>query len=261
MKQANNEQIANHLQAIAYLFAKNKDQWRSRAFSQVAGYVRSRLYKLPLVKGKVVEKIPGAGEAINTVIEQFVQTGNSDKMKKLAKMFPAEVLERLESRRVKIRVTRILSSLKAKGIDWGFAGSLRRGLKLVRDADVIVVLKDEESDKAKIRKVLEAAGLKSDVREGPTKWGITVQLNSVGRSFTLDLNFCTEENRGAYYLYFTGPKAFNISMRGMAKKKGMLLNEKGLFKGKKCVAAKTEEGIFKALGLEYMSPKEREGGL
>ena len=261
MKKVSNEQIANHLQAVAYLFAKNKDQWRSRAYSQVAGWVRSRLYKLPLKNGKVVEKIPGAGEAINTTIEEFAKSGNSSKMKKLAKLFPKEVLERFEVKTVKLRVSKVLSALREEGIEWGFAGSTRRGLRHVRDCDVIVVLKDEKKEKERIRQILAASYLKPDVRDGEKKWGITVPVKSAGRSFTLDLNFCTEENKGAYYLYFTGPKAFNISMRGLAKKKGMLLNEKGLFKGKKCVASETEEEIFEALGLEYMSPEEREGGL
>lgn len=261
MKKVTNEQIANHLQAVAYLFAKNKDQWRSRAYAQVAGWVRSRLYKLPLKNGKVTEKIPGAGEAITTTIEEFVKSGDSSKMKKLRKLFPVEVLERFEARTVKMRVAKILSSLRDEGIEWGFAGSMRRGLKHVRDCDVIVVLKDAEKEKEKIRRILASHYVKPDVRDGDKKWGITVPVKSAGRSFTLDLNFCTEENKGAYFLYFTGPKAFNISMRGMAKKKGLLLNEKGLFKGKKCVAAKSEAEIFQALGLPYMDPEEREGGL
>jgi DNA polymerase (family 10) len=63
-------------------------------------------------------------------------------------------------------------------------------------------------------------------------------------------------------LYSTGSKEHNIILRQIAKKKGMLLNQKGLFK--KTASGMTqidglnsERAYFTALGLKYKEPKER----
>jgi DNA polymerase/3'-5' exonuclease PolX len=70
-------------------------------------------------------------------------------------------------------------------------------------------------------------------------------------------------------LYFTGSKSFNRAMRLYANKKcGMRLSDKALqpcvSKGKEKVLSgppipcETEEDIFKALGLSYVPPTQRD---
>lgn len=256
------EEICEHLQQIAYLFLKAKEQWRSRAFSNAVGMLRMRQGELTFNEdGKLTDQITGVGDAIKTVIEQFNKTGTSDKLNKLREMLPNEIVERFNAKTAKQKVNKLLEPLADKGVKWQFAGSLRRGLKTVKDVDVVVTLKDDDKEKAIVRKLIEDAGLKVDVRDGETKWGISIPVVTAGRSFTLDLNFCHEENEGAYLLYFTGSKALNIDMRGLAKRKGMLLNDKGLFRGDVCVASKTEREIFEALEMAYIEPEKREGGL
>ena len=49
-------------------------------------------------------------------------------------------------------------------------------------------------------------------------------------------------------------------MRTFAKKNGMKLNNKGLWKGPKLIASKKEEDIFRALGMKYVPPEKREIG-
>lgn len=251
-----NNALADHLQLISHLFAKNKDQWRSRAFSKVAGEVRVFNKKVEIKDGKVIQKIPGVGEAINDVIVEFLTVGTSRKLVKLQKLLPNEVVEKFDAKTAKLKVGKLLKPLTTAKIDWGYAGSMRRGLKTVKDVDVIVCLKNE-GEREFIKKVLSDAGLAADVRNGEEKVGVSIPVKSQGRSITLDLNFTNPESRGAHYLYFTGPKAFNIAQRGYAKKKGLLLNQKGLFKGKKMIAGKTEEEIFKSLGQKFVKPEER----
>lgn len=74
----------------------------------------------------------------------------------------------------------------------------------------------------------------------------------------VDIYRTTEENLGAMKLYLTGPIECDIYLRSIAHKKGMRLNQNGLFKGKKCIASKTEEEIFEKLGLKYISPEKRD---
>jgi DNA polymerase/3'-5' exonuclease PolX len=64
-------------------------------------------------------------------------------------------------------------------------------------------------------------------------------------------------------LYFTGPYELNTVMRYAAKKRGMLLNEYGLYKidekgNKTTLKMTSEEDVFKALGMSYLTPTERE---
>jgi DNA polymerase (family 10) len=67
-----------------------------------------------------------------------------------------------------------------------------------------------------------------------------------------------EDSYGAALQYFTGSKAHNIHLRGIAKAKGIKINEYGVFKGKKKVGGKDEKDIYRALGMDWMEPELRE---
>jgi len=58
--------------------------------------------------------------------------------------------------------------------------------------------------------------------------------------------------------YFTGPKDFNIKVRTIALRRGLKINEYGVFRGEEKLAGKTEEEIFDLLEMKYLDPKERE---
>jgi DNA polymerase (family 10) len=60
--------------------------------------------------------------------------------------------------------------------------------------------------------------------------------------------------------YFTGSKAHNIVVRDRAIQRGLKLNEYGLFslEDDSRVAGDSEEGIYEALGLEWIAPELRE---
>jgi DNA polymerase (family 10) len=61
-------------------------------------------------------------------------------------------------------------------------------------------------------------------------------------------------------IYFTGSKAHNIRIREMAVRKGLKLNEYGLFRAKsgKLIVAETEEQVYEKLGLPWIPPTLRE---
>ena len=61
-------------------------------------------------------------------------------------------------------------------------------------------------------------------------------------------------------IYFTGSKAHNIRIREMAVRKGLKLNEYGLFQAKsgKLIVAETEEEVYERLGLPWIAPTLRE---
>lgn len=257
MAKQDKQALIDHLKLIAHMFSKDKDVFRSRAFSKAADELQARLGPVEMKKGKLAEEIPGVGKAIKDVIEQFFATGTSEKLEKLKAKLPNEVLERFDSKTCKRMVNKLLKPLTDKGIDWGFAGSIRRGLPTCKDIDVVVCVKSEAT-KEYVKQVLAKAGLKADVRNGEQKIGVSLPLKTQGRAVTLDLNFTVPEERGAMYLYFTGPKSFNIEQRRRAKALGLTLSQHGLYKGKKCViSGQTEKEMFEALGEEYIVPEAR----
>lgn len=261
-----NEEIATHLQQISHLFMKSKlpgDNYRSTAFSKAAGEIRARKdTKLLNDDYTIAVKIPGVGEAIRDTIVEFAKSGDSAKMRKLKARLPDEVVERFDAKVCKRKVNELLKPLTDAGIDWDYAGSMRRRLPNVRDVDVIVCL-DQNAEVAAKQRVLimntiTNAGLAPDIRDGEQKVGVSIPIASQGRSFTLDLNFCAPENRGAYYVYYTGPKAFNIAMRGDAKARGWKLNQYGVFdENGNNLGSKTEQDVFAAMRMDFIEPEKR----
>jgi DNA polymerase (family 10) len=72
--------------------------------------------------------------------------------------------------------------------------------------------------------------------------------------------FLTDAKRfGISLLFATGSEQHLRELEEVAKSKGMRLTENGLLKGGKVVASKTEEEIYKALGLQFIAPELREG--
>ena len=74
----------------------------------------------------------------------------------------------------------------------------------------------------------------------------------------MDLRVVPQVSYGAALHYFTGSKAHNIAVRKLAQKKGMKINEYGVFKNDIWIAGKTEEDIFKQVDLPYIEPELRE---
>jgi DNA polymerase (family 10) len=74
----------------------------------------------------------------------------------------------------------------------------------------------------------------------------------------VDVRALPEESYGAALLYFTGSKAHNIALRGLANEHKWKLNEYGLFSGRRRIAGETEEEVYKKLGLAFIPPEMRE---
>jgi DNA polymerase (family 10) len=67
-----------------------------------------------------------------------------------------------------------------------------------------------------------------------------------------------EDSYGAALQYFTGSKGHNIHLRGIAKAKGIKINEYGVFRGEKKIGGKEEQDVYKALGMDWIEPELRE---
>ena len=130
------------------------------------------------------------------------------------------------------------------------AGSVRRRKETVGDIDILAIAK---KPKSVINHFVSMPGVVRIYAQGNTKGAVKLK-----DGLDVDLRVVQEKSYGAALNYFTGSKSHNIALREIAVKKGYKLNEYGLFKGKKQVAGRTEEEIYKELGLDYIEPEMRE---
>lgn len=134
-----------------------------------------------------------------------------------------------------------------------YAGSLRRCQESIGDIDVLVTTKDAEKSRDKVMKHFIAfSDVINVIAEGDTK--SSVILNN---GIQADLRLVPNESFGAALHYFTGSKDHNVRMRDIAKKRGLKMNEYGIFNGEKSLAGKTEEEMFKTLDLPFIPPEMR----
>ncbi|MGB8128490.1 MAG: DNA polymerase/3'-5' exonuclease PolX [Candidatus Angelobacter sp.] len=138
------------------------------------------------------------------------------------------------------------------------AGSLRRGRETVGDLDLLVTGKccDTESHRnAVIDRIVSFPGILDVLAKGENK--VSIKLRS---GMQVDVRLLSPDSFGAAMQYFTGSKNHNVQLRQRAIKQGYTLNEYGLVRveDNKRVAGRTEEEIYKTLGLKFIPPELRE---
>jgi len=133
-----------------------------------------------------------------------------------------------------------------------YAGSLRRMSETIGDVDLLVAA----TDAAPIMEWFTSAPRAVRVlARGETKSSILTE-----RALQVDLRVIPTEAWGAAMIYFTGSKAHNVHIREIAVRKGLKLNEYGLYQAEdgELLAAETEEDVYRRLGMAYIPPTLRE---
>ncbi|MCX8030700.1 MAG: DNA polymerase/3'-5' exonuclease PolX [Thermodesulfovibrionales bacterium] len=132
------------------------------------------------------------------------------------------------------------------------AGSLRRWKDTIKDIDIVATSKEPQ----KVMQIFtEMPHVKEVLLSGPTKSSVILK-----EGIQIDLRLVDEDSYGAALAYFTGSKEHNIKLREMALKKGLRLNEYGIFKesNNEKLGGKDEKDIYDILGLPYIEPELRE---
>ena len=131
------------------------------------------------------------------------------------------------------------------------AGSYRRGRETVGDLDFLAVA----GDAAVVMDHLAAyAGLAEVQSRGETK--LTARLRS---GLHVDLRVVPAESFGAALQYFTGSKAHNVIVRGMAKDRGLKVNEYGVFRGEEQIAGRDGRGSLRRARSALLSARNARG--
>jgi DNA polymerase (family 10) len=141
------------------------------------------------------------------------------------------------------------------------AGSIRRRRPYVNDIDLVILPKPGQTDAIKAR----CEQRSRVVIDGPQNYivamGNGVQLDIFfARPCTRDLLQSTPGNFGTLLLCRTGSREHNIHLIEHSKTLGLTWNpQQGVIDASgNIIAAESEEGIFKALGLDYIQPSARE---
>lgn len=137
-----------------------------------------------------------------------------------------------------------------------FCGSYRRMKETIGDLDVLVVKKNDVWDDNsfivdKIKEIAEKTMINGAQKSSFLIDGIQV-----------DVRFIKKANSIFQTMHATGSKEENVRLRAIAKRKGMALNEYGLFKNttespERVQNINSEEDVYRALGIPFVSPEKR----
>ncbi len=133
------------------------------------------------------------------------------------------------------------------------AGSLRRMRETIGDIDILASGKDGA---AIIRHFVRFPRMTRVLAEGVTKGSVMIATEAGEKQ--VDLRIVADSEFGAALQYFTGSKAHNIKLRGMAKARGLKISEYGVFRGEKRIAGREEADVYAALDLPLIPPELRE---
>lgn len=129
------------------------------------------------------------------------------------------------------------------------AGSLARWQETVGDLDILAISSQPEKT---MDFFIKLPPVQEVIIKGPTRTSVRLKIG-----LDADLRVISPESFGAATQYFVGDKYHNIAVREIAAKKGYKLNEYGLFKGRKKIAAEDEKEIYEKLGLSWIPPEIR----
>ena len=133
------------------------------------------------------------------------------------------------------------------------AGSLRRGKETIGDLDILI----ESNLPDKVMDLFtELKEVKEILAKGNTKSSVVLENN-----LEADLRVVDKSSFGVALLYFTGSKEHNVVLRTIAKKKGLKINEYGIYKeGRKEVkiGGESEEEVYKLMNMQWIPPELRE---
>ena len=159
-------------------------------------------------------------------------------------------------------------------------GSYRRGRPTCGDVDILITRTDHKQVKGMCERLvvrLEEIGFLKErlsmsagslERHREMYMGVCL-LPGYTTARRIDIKVYPKEQYGFALLYFTGSDYFNRSMRLFSDRKGFTLSDHGLIpvaktaSGSKVskgigIPCQTEEEVFKALGLPYKTPAERD---
>jgi DNA polymerase (family 10) len=289
-------QIAALLRELSQRTAlRGGDPYRAKAYARAADNLLALSVPIgQLIAEDRLQEIPGVGEAIAGIINRIYTTGGYPAIESMRKEIPEGVLELLTipglrpDKVLKLHNALGINSLAeleeaakagrvraAKGLGAALETKILQGIDLRRTSQGQRHLHRAQELLGSAERHLRSSGLRitrvtpgGAFRRGcelVAELSLVVELvgladtpriMSEGNQLTV---YLTDARRyGICLLLATGSSAHIAGLRSVASSKGLLLDEKGLRRGRTIVASKAEEEIYRALGLPFIPPELRE---
>jgi len=130
------------------------------------------------------------------------------------------------------------------------AGSFRRKGETVADLDIVATCTESAKMMERFTRYEDDERI---ISKGDTRSSVALRSG-----LQVDLRVVPPASFGAAMHYFTGSKAHNIAIRKLGVKMGLKINEYGVFRGDRRIAGKSEEEVYRSVGLPYIEPELRE---
>jgi DNA polymerase (family X) len=292
MPELRNEDVARLLREYGQRTALlGGNPYRARAYQTAADNLASLSEPLAdLIEAEELTSIAGVGDAIAGLITKLHKDGSHPRLDELRREIPDTVLPMLEI--PGLRSEQVLKIYKETGIK--DVETLEKTLRAdtIENAKFLtpalkrkilqgIEIRRQSSGKRHIhraaalldqaKKNLKAgrSDLKSVTAAGEFRRQcelvgdlVLVAVSGKGGQITngaVTVLLCREDNFGSALLFATGSDSHIAGLKRIARAKGMTLSDEGLKRGKKVIASRTEEEIYKALGLPFIEPELREG--
>ena len=149
------------------------------------------------------------------------------------------------------------------------AGSIRRGRSEVGDVDIVALPKAVDLpgglvgtvhwNVSQVWKTLIPRAFKKSWMTVEASGQELLRSSFLDGAFQVDVYRAKPETWGVILLVRTGSKEHNVKLCSIAQSKGLKLSAShGILDNSGIIACRTEEGIFQALGLKFIEPKDRE---
>ena len=270
--------------------------YRAKAYRRAADNLA--LSTLPierLINEGRLKEIPGTGDALAAVIERLHQTGEHPSLEKMRGEFPQGVLEMLRVPGLKPeRVRKLYRDLNIaslveleeaarsdrlvslKGFGPAFQAKVLQGIETSRGAQgrhlhrAAAALAYATAEVSRTHPELSAMTPAGEFRRGceliSTLSLVAIDARLKGDNHTiragdhLTVHVTSKERYGITLLLATGSEKHIGALKTLAESKGLVLDEAGVRKKTRVLAARTEDDIYAALNLPYIAPELRETG-
>ena len=237
--------VNKYIASEIYKIAETKEDYRKLATERAADIIAALETSVVDMDDKDILEIKFIGPSTLTKIREISSTPDFEK--NVESFTDTSIQTRYTREELNPIVDRVCDMMDFSRGKYLICGSWRRELPTVKDLDIVI------TDSEFMDIILRLDFVEKKLWGGDQKLAIIEKTSGV----QIDFRLSKDESFGACTLYFTGPKEFNIKMRGLAKSMGLLLNEYGLFQGGERIAGETEEGIFEALDMDYVAPWDR----
>jgi DNA polymerase (family 10) len=297
MSSSDTAAVANLLREFAQRSAlRGGNPYRAKAYARAAESLGALAQPLDrLVAEGRLQDIPGVGAAIADIITKLHLTGTHPSLESMRKDIPEGVLEMLTV--PGLRPDKVLKLYKelgitslagleaaahadrlkgVKGLGPAFQAKILQNIEIGRSGEgrrhvhrAALLLESAERSLRQAHPELTRITPAGDFRRGCE---LVADLALVAEAPALECGPATlkpggalsvhltdRQHYGATLLFATGSAQHIEQLQALAQLKGLILSADGVKRGRKTIAARSEEDIYDTLGLPFIAPELREG--